>query len=175
MGDVPFNPYSIDKQDFDEIVKLIKSNNIKTVLEFGPGASTYAFLKAGCKKIWSLENEDKWYNICRDMFKDMNKVEVIQFNNRSVLDIPEVNGLMFDLILVDGPRGAYFKRYSRINSALYATTRTNNILFHDSKRDPENKAVQVLEEIGWDRSELKSRKGMAFLTKNIKTLKPKKK
>jgi hypothetical protein len=65
------------------------------------------------------------------------------------LSVPISDNKKFDLIFVDSPKGRCFVKFSRLNTVLYARSRTDLILLHDCDRIEEKNTVNVLEEIGW--------------------------
>lgn len=84
------------------------AEGVDSVLEFGPGNSTLAFIEAGVKRIVTCEYLDPYFDQAVEQFKPYPQVEVRRFQNAA----PEalVDGLKgeFDIAFVDSPKGYAF-------------------------------------------------------------------
>jgi hypothetical protein len=96
-----------------EIEKIVKLYDIKSVCEFGSGASTAMFSKLGLERLTTLEQSEKWARktleaLPEDAFGEVMRVDrvVEEFDNESCTryDMPsEFYQKDFDLIYIDGP------------------------------------------------------------------------
>jgi predicted O-methyltransferase YrrM len=85
----------------DYAILLREGAGKKSVLEFGPGFSTYAFIEAEIPRILCCEYLDKYYDFAKERFKDFPQVEIVRF-----WDEPEARAEIegeFELALVDSP------------------------------------------------------------------------
>jgi hypothetical protein len=125
----------------DYAILLREATGKQSVLEFGPGFSTFAFIEAGVPRILCCEYLDKWLEIGKERFKDYPQVEIIRY-----LDEPEamadIGGEQFELALVDSPKGYAGARTahpgqedcSRLNTCLLALKHSPVVLLHDAYR-----------------------------------------
>src|SRR4051812_23404077 len=97
------NSWSIDDDEAGFLRAFVVANQVRTVLEFGPGKSTQAFLGAGCL-VWSLEHDPRWYEVLRQQLGQPPGLQaMICFAVTAELRIPEVESLRFDAAFIDGP------------------------------------------------------------------------
>lgn len=146
-----YNSYSIKPDDGDWLQEFVTTNGVKTVLEFGPGASTWSFLNAGCEVV-SLEYQDHWFRHYQREFSDHPAVTIMRYENRGELIIPELDSRKFDLGFVDSPvgkLGAIYKKFARINSCEFVAAHTDLWLLHDARRPGEKNTLSVFEDKGW--------------------------
>jgi hypothetical protein len=138
----------------DYAILLREGAGKKSVLEFGPGFSTYAFIEAEVPRILCLEYLDKWLELGKERFKDYPQVELIRF-----LDEPEAKADIegqFDLALVDSPKGYAGARTahpgqedcSRLNTCLLALKHSPIVLLHDAYRPLERGTLGRLNAMG---------------------------
>jgi hypothetical protein len=133
----------------------------KTVLEFGPGASTFALIEAGVEKIVTLEHLAEWYDKALEKFKDYPQVEIRQYYDEPTVlaDVEED----FDVALVDSPKGftheviealGVRKKHpgqedcSRFNTCLFALDRAPLVYLHDAYRPLERGTLGRLNALG---------------------------
>jgi predicted O-methyltransferase YrrM len=145
-----FNIWTIDSKDYDLIVKLTNELGIKTVLEFGPGVSTFAFLENNCSVV-AYESQKRWHDVAKKKFSQ-HDVDV-----RMLLNHSKVFNNTYDLVFVDGIRRQYFSWNARKH--------TRNILIHDANRPGERKAINKLKDLGWKVKMWPRGRGMALLRK----------
>lgn len=137
-------------QDIENLKKEIVRTGAKTVLEFGPGATTQAMLDAGVERIVTCEHIDKWLDVARERFANDDRVNVLKYYD----DMPcVVEGLAdterFDLGLVDSPKGFNPVRKvhpeapdcSRLNTLVYAVNHCKVVLLHDATRPLERASL----------------------------------
>ena len=139
----------------DYAILLREAEGKKSVLEFGPGFSTYAFIEAGVPRILGCEYLDKWFAFAKERFKDHPQVEVVRF-----YDEPEaradIGDERFDLALVDSPKGYAGARTihpgqedcSRLNTCLLALQHAPIVLLHDAARPLERGTLGRLNQLG---------------------------
>lgn len=85
-GKIDFGKSNITKEMYDFLVTVTGDLVAKSVIEFGPGASTYAFMEGGADNILSLKY-DKTIN--DNEFKAFKQVKVMNFakNTTDILNI----------------------------------------------------------------------------------------
>ena len=159
---------TLTKTDHDLLVGIGKGVN--SVVEFGPGYSTFAWIEAGVKTIVGLEHDDKWFDVQTERFKDYPQVSIKRYwNEAPVAWVPEdVSGRTFDVALVDSPKGYQAARIahpgqadcSRLNTCLAALQLAPVVYLHDAVRPLErctlsrlnalgHKVDMVKAEVGW--------------------------
>lgn len=144
-----FSSYSLSQAEYKFLAADAMARNLRTILEFGPGVSTFAFLNAGASKILSLEYNQEWVHKYIKVFETQPNVNVHHYKNTAYLNIKEANDQKFDAAFIDSPTGGMYRKFSRINSALYASARTEILYIHDAERPAEQRTVAVLQELGW--------------------------
>lgn len=145
------NSGGIRSVDYDFLVWFTEVYNIKTVLEFGPGASTYAFLENDCQ-IDSLEYKTNWFNKFKIDMEIFESVEVIKFENTDWEDdiVSPVLDKSYHMAFVDSPVGLHKGECSRLNSMKYCMDKTDIILLHDICRKGEMKTAKYMQDNGWN-------------------------
>jgi hypothetical protein len=138
----------------DYAILLREATGKQSVLEFGPGFSTFAFIEAGVPRILCCEYLDEWREKGKIRFKDYPQVEIIPFVNEPVAKA-EITG-QFDLALVDSPKGYAGARVihpgqedcSRLNTCLLALKHAPVVLLHDAARPLERGTLGRLNKLG---------------------------
>ena len=143
---VIFRSASITKIEYSYLVELVKINNFKNILEFGPGASTYAFLENQCN-IWSLEHHPEWFKKKNEDFIEEPLVNLFLYDKNKDIEIEGISDKKFDMAFIDGPPGS--KSPSRMLSCQYASERTDIFLLHDCHRDAEKDTIDIFKKNGW--------------------------
>lgn len=131
----PIQKCSLTKIEFEILQKIINNNNIKSVLEFGPGTSTVFFKNMKCN-IDSYEYVQKYM----DYYKKIYNIDSTIF-----YDVPGLNIItdkMYDLSLVDSPKGT--KHLSRYNTLHYAISSSKIVIIHDCHRSGEKESIQKI-------------------------------
>lgn len=147
----------------DYRILLEEAKGKQSVLEFGPGFSTYAFIEAGVPRILCCEYLDKWVELGRERFKDYPQVEIIRFEDTAPVAKADIKG-KFDLAFVDSPKGyRYIKGMtpeggrtphpgqedcSRLNTCLLALQHAPIVLLHDAYRPLERGTLGRLNAMG---------------------------
>jgi hypothetical protein len=138
----------------DYAILLREAEGKKSVLEFGPGFSTYAFIEAEVPRILCCEYLDKYFDFAKERFKDFPQVEIVRF-----WDEPEARAEIegeFELALVDSPKGYAGARTphpgqedcSRLNTCLLALKHAPVVLLHDAYRPLERGTLGRLNAMG---------------------------
>jgi len=167
-----FNGFSISRDEYDALVEFARKHRIRRVLEFGPGASTWALLEAGCHVV-SLEYQHRWFEHFRQVFSQHPEVRVIQYDNLPEICVPELNGQRFDFGLVDSPEGQlgrHYRRFARLNACEFVAARTDQWMLHDAQRPGERETLTVFEEKGWKIRSLEETPKLAIVTREAKHL-----
>ena len=149
------------------------AQGMDSVLEFGPGSSTWAFVEAGVRNIVSCEFDPRWLEKTRVEFEGY--ADVLEFDQTQYpLIIPRVEAQTFDLILVDSPVGLHgkktprFKGYedcSRWNTMCWAIEHSDLIFLHDAHRPGEKETLRKVEQLGYTVTLHKTQKGLAEIRK----------
>lgn len=161
--------------DYGALLTEAKRVNAKTVLEFGPGNSTLAWVEAGCTDITTLEYQPRWMQVARDKLKPFPEIKLLSYANTAVITIPQLNGKQFDLIFVDSPVGLEaspkvaprFKgqeNCSRFNTLTWALGRAPVVLLHDAKRPCEQNTLTRIDREKYKVEMIDTIKGMARIT-----------
>lgn len=158
----------------DDLAILQQSaEDCKSILEFGPGVSTDAFINAGCQRIATCEHIDKWFHVAVERFKDYPQVTVYRYMNSHEVTIPGLDpSERFDIAFVDSPIGAPKNRVkikgqegcSRLNTLLYAMNHAYVVYLHDVYREAEQASLEYASRLGWNVNIHPTRRGLACLT-----------
>jgi hypothetical protein len=158
---------------------------VGSVVEFGPGFSTFAFIEAGVPEILGLEHDPEWHDPQVERFREYPNVVIDWYYNEApVAGVPKwVSERQFDLAFVDSPKGYAAKRVihpgqedcSRLNTCLAALKLAPVVLLHDAIRPLERGTLSKLNamgyEIEWIAAPLKWKQqddsyGLARITRN---------
>lgn len=160
---VDFNSQAISFNNYDWIVNFVNKNDISSVLEFGPGSSTWAFNEKDKVNITSYEYNLKWCSFYKKMFEEYKNINIKPLNSFSIEK--------FDLSFVDSPKGR--GRFSRLETCILSTFCSNLIILHDAIRPGEKETSETMKSLGW-KYELvennKKERGFAIYSKRIYTL-----
>lgn len=104
--------------------KVITDNNVRTVLEFGPGLSTL-LLSDHVEKIVAYENEQRFIDKIKHMIAD--NVEIRVFDG---VDCSSIGDEKFDLVFVDGPSGGKTREFT----IKAASEHSDIVIVHDGGR-----------------------------------------
>lgn len=140
-------------EDYNILLREAKGK--KSVLEFGPGFSTFAFIEAGVERILCCEYLDQWIEHGKERFKDYPQVEIIRFLNEPEAKA-DIGDEQFELALVDSPKGYKQARVvhpgqedcSRLNTCLLALKHAPVVLLHDAARPLERGTLGRLSQLG---------------------------
>lgn len=180
MGDLssprgPFRLYTKESstlpfQDYGILMDLAKG--AKSVLEFGPGISTLAFIEAGVPRIVTCEHDEEWFEKAKTDFKDYPQVQVIRYSDVAPVALLETEG-EFELAFVDSPKGYRKARKilpgqedcSRLNTCLAALRRAPIVYLHDAHRPLERGSLGRLNAMGHKHEFLPARNGLARIVR----------
>jgi len=125
----------MEKEGIAFLMKYIKANNIKNVLEIGSAIGYSAILMASSTldvKVTTIERDETNYLEC---LKNVKKCEFENKVNVVFQDALEVNlaeGTQYDLIFIDAAKGQYKKFFEKFKYFLApnGTIITDNLKFH---------------------------------------------
>lgn len=105
--------YFIDKESANFIINIIRSNNIKNILEIGTGKaySTILFAK-NCESITSIEKyENQYLEAKRNVEEsELSNIKIIFGDALEVLDLINEK---FNLIFIDGEKKEYLNYFKK--------------------------------------------------------------
>ncbi|NQZ70131.1 MAG: hypothetical protein HRT89_18925 [Lentisphaeria bacterium] len=157
IDDVVFAQAAICKSEYPWYADFISRNQIKKIIEFGPGSSTWAFLENPGLEIISYEPHPKWYETALETFKDFPNVTIRHFDEFIVEEA--------DFVHVDSPPAA--GDFPRLESCQRAMQCSTLFIMHDAKRQGErNTSKCITEEDGWVCELVMSNRGIAIFNKN---------
>jgi predicted O-methyltransferase YrrM len=144
-----YNVPIIEKDSIAFIMKFIKANDIKEVLEIGSAIGYSAILMASVKddiKITTIERDKTRYLECLKNIKECgmeNKIDVV-FQDALEMNL---SGVSYDLIFIDAAKGQYTKYFEKYKYFLKpgGVIITDNLKFHglvENKDMIESKNVQ---------------------------------
>jgi len=160
---VDFNSATITRKEYLFLSDFLKERKIKSVLEFGPGISTYCFLDNNCL-VDSIECNEKWYNIYDSTFASYKNITVIynNYQKEGFLNIENIENKTYDIVFVDSPPAQ--APFARLNTLLYAFTKSKTVLIHDYRRGAEQNSIKLLQKIyNLDIEEFNKDKGIGIL------------
>lgn len=141
----------IEKDSIAFIMKFIKANDVKEILELGSAIGYSAILMASVKddiKLTTIERDEARYMECLKNVKDCgleNKINVV------CQDALEVNlsGVAYDLIFIDAAKGQYTKFFEKYKYFLKpgGVIITDNLKFHGHVGNRNNIASRNLKQL----------------------------
>ena len=124
----------IEKESIAYIMKYIKSNNVKNILEIGSAIGYSAILMASASKevkVTTIERDETRYMEC---LKNVKKCGFDKEVNVVYQDALEVNltNVSYDLIFIDAAKGQYTKFFEKFKYFLApgGVIITDNLKFH---------------------------------------------
>lgn len=159
-------------EDYRALMDIVAARGIKTVLEFGPGISTLAFIEAGVERITSLEYLPQWRRVAVQEFAQYPQVEIGAFENESVVTPEGIAGMTFDLAFVDSPIGEGTRRapdfagqegMNRFNTVACALNHAPIVMLHDAHRPGEQTTLKHVAAVGHKVEVINTRKGIAVI------------
>lgn len=91
--------------DYGAVLDVMERLRPQSVIEFGPGSSTLALIEGGARKIDCCETDPHWAGVYRlrlqDVYPDV--VSIHLYHLAEPVSVPELDGMSFDLALIDGP------------------------------------------------------------------------
>jgi len=125
----------IEKESIAFIMKLIKQNNIKNVLEIGSAIGYSTILMASVSedvKITTIEKDETRYMECLKNVKKCGFDKKINVVYQDALDINLADETEYDLIFIDAAKGQYIKFFEKFQYFLAPNgfIVTDNLKFH---------------------------------------------
>jgi hypothetical protein len=158
--------------DIDYLKFEIDSLGAKSILEFGPGASTELFAGLGLQ-VTTIEHMQRWYEVAKEQFKDRPNVRVLKGEDEMPFRVEGMGSYeKFDLAFVDAPQGYEplrkvhpgYEDCSRLNTTLLALQHAPVVLLHDVVRPLERGTLNRLNRMGYKVQFIKVPYGMARIT-----------
>ncbi len=141
----------IEKDSIAFIMKFIKANEIKDILELGSAIGYSAILMASVKddiKLTTIERDEARYMEC---LKNVKKCGMENKINVVCQDALEVNlsGVAYDLIFIDAAKGQYTKFFEKYKYFLKpgGVIITDNLKFHGHVGNRNNIASRNLKQL----------------------------
>lgn len=125
----------IEKKSIAFIMKLIKENNIKNILEIGSAIGYSTILMASANDaayVTTIERDEARYMECLKNVKACGMDKKINVVYQDALDVNLSNDMKFDLIFIDAAKGQYTKFFEKFKYFLAdgGIIITDNINFH---------------------------------------------
>ena len=141
----------IEKKSIAYIMKLIKKQNIKNILEIGSAIGYSTILMASCDKdinVTTIERDEVRYMECLKNVKKANMQDRINVVYQDALDINLVD-VSYDLIFIDAAKGQYTNFFEKFKFFLKpgGIIITDNLKFHGyvgNKDEIESKNLRQL-------------------------------
>jgi len=130
-----FNVPIIEKEAIAFIMKYIKQNNIKNILELGSAIGYSAILMASVDpevKVTTIERDEVRYMECLKNVKKCNFDKKISVVYQDALEMNMSNEIEYDLIFIDAAKGQYKKFFEKYKYFLSSkgVIITDNLNFH---------------------------------------------
>lgn len=124
----------IEKDSIAFIMKFIKANDIKDILEIGSAIGYSAILMASVKddiKITTIERDETRYMECLKNVKNCNMQDKINVVYQDALEV-NLSGVSYDLIFIDAAKGQYTKFFEKYKYFLKpgGVIISDNLKFH---------------------------------------------
>ncbi len=146
-----YNVPIIEKESIAFIMKFIKENNIKDILEIGSAIGYSAILMASVSDkvtVTTIERDDTRYMEC---LKNVKKCGLEKRINVVCQDALEMNlsGVSYDLIFIDAAKGQYTKFFEKYKYFLKpgGVIITDNLKFHGHVGNRNNIASRNLKQL----------------------------
>lgn len=146
-----YNVPIIEKESIAFIMKFIKEDNIKDILEIGSAIGYSAILMASVSDkvtVTTIERDDTRYMEC---LKNVKKCELEKRINVVCQDALEMNlsGVSYDLIFIDAAKGQYTKFFEKYKYFLKpgGVIITDNLKFHGHVGNRNNIASRNLKQL----------------------------
>ncbi len=146
-----YNVPIIEKESIAFIMKFIKENNIKDILEIGSAIGYSAILMASVSDkvtVTTIERDDTRYMEC---LKNVKKCDLEKRINVVCQDALEMNlsGVSYDLIFIDAAKGQYTKFFEKYKYFLKpgGVIITDNLKFHGHVGNRNNIASRNLKQL----------------------------
>lgn len=124
----------IEKESIAYIMKYIKANDIKNILEIGSAIGYSAILMASASqavKVTTIERDETRYMECLKNVKKCGLDKEVNVVFQDALDV-NLTGVSYDLIFIDAAKGQYKKFFEKFQYFLApgGVIITDNLKFH---------------------------------------------
>ena len=125
----------IEKKSIAFIMKFIKENNIKNILEIGSAIGYSAILMASANVnsfVTTIERDEERYMECLKNVKACGLDKRINVVFQDALDVNLTSDLKYDLIFIDAAKGQYQRFFEKYKNFLKSdgVIITDNLKFH---------------------------------------------
>ncbi len=125
----------MEKEGIAFLMKFIKANNIKNILEIGSAIGYSAILMASSGpdvKVTTIERDEVNYMECLKNVKKCGFEQKVNVVFQDALEVNLAEGTQFDLIFIDAAKGQYIKFFEKFQYFLapHGAIITDNIKFH---------------------------------------------
>ena len=143
----------IEKDSIAFIMKYIKKNNIKTILEIGSAIGYSTILMASASQevtVTTIERDESRYMECLKNVKKCGFEKKINVVFQDALDV-NLTGVKYDMIFIDAAKGQYTKFFEKFKYFLNdgGVIITDNLKFHGhvgKSKEIESKSLRGLVE-----------------------------
>ena len=141
----------IEKESIAFIIKFIKANNIKDILEIGSAIGYSAILMASVNddiKLTTIERDEVRYMECLKNVKKCNMQDRINVVYQDALEV-NLSGVAYDLIFIDAAKGQYTKFFEKYKYFLKpgGVIISDNLKFHGHVGKRNNIASRNLKQL----------------------------
>ena len=141
----------IEKESIAFIIKFIKANNIKDILEIGSAIGYSAILMASVNedvKLTTIERDEVRYMECLKNVKKCNLQDRINVVYQDALEV-NLSGVSYDLIFIDAAKGQYTKFFEKYKYFLKpgGVIISDNLKFHGHVGNRNNIANRNLKQL----------------------------
>ncbi len=141
----------IEKDSIAFIMKFIKANEIKSILELGSAIGYSAILMASVKddiKLTTIERDESRYMECLKNVKACGMENKISVVCQDALEV-NLSGVSYDLIFIDAAKGQYTKFFEKYKYFLNpgGVIITDNLKFHGHVGNRNNIASRNLKQL----------------------------
>jgi hypothetical protein len=114
------------RQDYQAVLDVMRRTGTEEVLEFGPGSSTLALIEGGATRVYACEDQEAYARRAQLCLVDRfpGRVLLHRYTWSDPLSIAALDGCIFDLALIDGPR----ETTKRVVPLRYALARCSWVL-----------------------------------------------
>ena len=125
----------MEKDGIAFLMKFIKANHVKSVLEIGSAIGYSAILMASSSpdvKVTTIERDETNYMECLKNVKKCSFEQKVNVVFQDALDLNLAEGTQFDLIFIDAAKGQYMKFFEKYKYFLApgGAIITDNLKFH---------------------------------------------
>ena len=141
----------IEKESIAFIIKFIKANNVKDILEIGSAIGYSAILMASVNedvKVTTIERDEVRYMECLKNVKKCNLQDRINVVYQDALEV-NLSGVSYDLIFIDAAKGQYTKFFEKYKYFLNpgGVIISDNLKFHGHVGNRNNIASRNLKQL----------------------------